>query len=57
MNKKIKKFSLVNKLKFINNKKGIITHPVTLFIVGIVLGVVLMVLILKGIININLGLC
>jgi len=39
------------------NKKGIVTHPATLFIVGVVTGIVLMILIIKGIININLGLC
>ena len=28
-------------MKIFNNKKGIVTHPVTLFIVGVVIGMVL----------------
>ncbi len=28
-------------MKLFNSKKGIVTHPVTLFIVGVVLGLVL----------------
>lgn len=39
------------------NKRGIVTHPVTLFIVGVILGAVLVILICKDIININLGFC
>lgn len=39
------------------NKKAIVTHPVTLFIAGIVIGMVLIILVVKGVINIPLGLC
>ncbi len=39
------------------DKKGIVTHPVTLFIVGVIVGLILAVLICKDIININLGFC
>ncbi len=39
------------------NKKAIVTHPVTLFIAGIVIGIILMVLVAKKIINIPIGLC
>lgn len=39
------------------NKKGIVTHPITLFIAGIIIGIVLVVLVCKNIININLGFC
>ena len=39
------------------NKKAIVTHPVTLFVAGVVVGIILIILVVKGIININLGLC
>ncbi len=39
------------------NKKAIVTHPVTLFFAGVVVGIILIILVVKGIININLGLC
>ncbi len=34
------------------NKKAIVTHPVTLFMSGVVIGIILIVLITKGVINI-----
>ena len=34
------------------NKKGYITHPVTLFVVGLIVGLVLAYLVNQGIINI-----
>ncbi len=39
------------------NKKGIVTHPVTLFLAGVATGIILIILICKDIININLGFC
>ena len=39
------------------DKKGIVTHPVTLFIVGMIVGIILVVLICKKVINIPLGFC
>lgn len=39
------------------NKKGIVTHPVTLFLAGVVIGAVLIILVCKDIIKINLGFC
>ena len=36
-NTKLKKVIL---MKFLNNKKGIVTHPVTMFIIAFVLGLV-----------------
>ncbi len=39
------------------DKRGIVTHPVTLFVVGMVLGFVLVVLWAKGIINVPFPFC
>ena len=41
------------------NKKGIVTHPVTMFIIAVIIGFVLAILICKGIIPVAFlkGLC
>jgi hypothetical protein len=39
------------------NKKGFITHPVTMIVGSFILGLIVMYLIAKGIIPINLNLC
>ena len=44
-------------LKLLKTKKGIITHPVTLSVVAFLLGMLLMYLLAKGIIETPLEIC
>jgi len=39
------------------NKKAIVTHPVTLFIAGVVIGMILIILIVRGVINLPIKIC
>jgi len=44
-------------MAFWSNKKGIIMHPGSLFVVGVIVGIVLVILVIRGVINIPLNLC
>jgi len=39
------------------NKKAIVTHPVTLFFVGVVVGIILILLIINKVINLPIKIC
>ena len=44
-------------MKFLQNKKGFVTHPGTLFVVGVIVGIVLIILVIRGVINLPINLC
>ena len=44
-------------MNIFNNKKGIVTHPVVLFLIGVVIGVVITILWANGTIAIAFPFC
>ena len=39
------------------NKKAIVTHPATLFFVGVIVGIILILLVINKVINIPIKIC